>query len=559
MTLRRTQPYPFSPAGVSDALDGSNVMKGAMTALQNLIPFPGTKNLWGCRPAATNIADYSLIGGPFSSGFSSGFAFGIPGAGFISCFKVIGNIVYGMIASTTFAGHDYPFAFNLVTLTNVGVTGATAANTPVSPASTGDWTPPTMDLIGVRLVVTHPGFTGSGNVFFGYFDISDPLNPVWHGANTAGAVVLTAVPTAVKQFGQRAYFAINPPTGQPSIVASDVLNAIVVTNAGQVLTFGDNEQLTALGGLPLDNQLGGVIQALIVFKGVSNIFQVTGDFALTAGWSINSLNAATGTLSPSAVCSTPLGLAFISPEGLRIIDMNAHVSPPIGDAGNGVTAAFIYALEPSRTCAAANANVIRISVKNGAAAATPVQEYWYHINRQCWSGPHTFPASCIQPYKNMFVEAAFGVDHKLFESEVSQSSTSTFVENGTQTTFAWQTAMLPDTQQMCENNILEATINMAFSSGIDISVSAIDQNGTVYETVVVAPTGTTTLWGAFQWGQAQWLGAANALFPRELQWSEPLVFRRLALSATGDCGSGYLVGDAFLRYEQLGYLQQSAA
>jgi len=559
VTLSRTQPYPFSPAGVSDALDSSNVMKGAMAALQNLIPYPGTKNLWSCRPAAISRVDYSLIGGPFSSGFSSGFQFGLPGAGFISCIKVIGNVVYGMIASSVFAGHDYPFAFNLVTNTNLAITGITAANTPVSPASTGDWTPPTMDLIGVRLVVTHPGFTGAGNVFFGYFDISDPLNPVWHGANTAGAVVLTTVPTAVKQFGQRAYFAINPATGQPSIVASNVLDALTVTNAGQVLTFGDNEQLTALGALPLDNQLGGVIQALIVFKGVSNIFQVTGDFALTAGWSINSLNAATGTLSPLSVCSTPLGLAFISPEGLRIIDMNAHVSPPIGDSGKGVTSAFIYALEPSRTCAAANANLIRISVKNGGVAGTPVQEYWYHINRECWSGPHTFPASSIQPYRNTFIEAAYGVDHLLFQSDAALSSTSTFVENGTQMAFAWQTAMLPDTQQMCENNVLESTINMALAANVSMGISALDQNGTVLNSTVVTPTGAATQWGNFQWGQAQWLGAANALYPQEIQWSEPLVFRRLAYLVTGSCASGILIGDMFLRYEQLGYLQQPAA
>lgn len=559
MTLRRTQLYPFSPAGVSDALDASNVMKGAMTALQNLIPYPGTKNLWGCRPAATSLVDYSLTGGGFSSGFSSGFQSALPGAGFISCFKVVGNVVYGLIASSTFTGRDLPFAFNLVTLVPINVSGSTAANTPVSPASTGDWTPPTMDLIGVRLVVTHPGFTGAGGVFFGYFDISNPLAPVWHGANTAGAIVLTTVPTAVKQFGQRAYFEINPPTGQPSIVASDVLDALTVTNAGQVLTFGDNEQLTALGGLPLNNQLGGVIQALIVFKGVSNIFQVTGDYALTTGWSVNSLNAATGTLSPSSVCSTPMGLAFISPEGLRIIDLDAHISPPIGDAGNGVTSAFIYALEPSRTCATANANVIRISVKNGGVAGTPIQEYWYHINRQCWSGPHSFPASCIQPYKGTFIEAAAGVDHILFQSDAQQSSTSTFVENGTQMTFAWQPAMLPDTQQMSENNVLESTINMALAANVSIGVSALDQNGVVLNSTVITPSGSATVWGNFQWGQAQWLGAANALYPQEIQWDAPLVFRRLTYLVTGDCASGILIGDMFLRYEQLGYLQQPAA
>lgn len=544
MTLSRTQPYPFSPAGVSDALDGSNVMKGGMTTLANLIPYPGTRNLWGCRPAAIELIDL---------------ADDIAGAGFISTFKVIGNIMYGLVASSTFPGHDYPFAYDLLTDSYIAVTGATLNNTPVSPSSTGDWVPPTMDLIGVRLVVTHPGFNGTAGNYFGWFDISTPTIPTWNAGNTTGAISFTTAPSAVKQFGQRAYFAINPPVGQPSLVASDVLVATTVTNAGQVLTFGDNQQLTALGALGLDNQLGGLVQALMVFKGVSNIFQVTGDFALTLGWTVNSLNMATGTLSPLSVCSTPLGLAFVSPEGLRVIDFGAHVSPPIGDAGNGVSAAFIYALQPSRTCAAANANVIRISVQNGGVVGTPTQEYWYHMTRQCWSGPHSFPASLIATYSNTFIEVANGVNSKIFQSDATQSSTSTFVENGTQTTFAWLTTMLPDTQQMCENNILEATINMALAAGVNIGVSAIDQNGSVYQSVVISPTGSPTIWGNFQWGQAQWLGAANGLYPRELQWSEPLVFRRLCILATGDCASGLLLGDMFLRYEILNYLQQPAA
>lgn len=544
MSLRRTQPYPFSPVGVSDALDSSNVMKGAMLALQNLIPFPGTRNLWGCRPAATQLANLAAT---------------IAGAGFISTYKVIGNIMYGLVASSTFPGHDYPFAYNLLTNTVIAVTGATLNNTPTSPSTSGDWVPPIMDLIGVKLVVTHPGFNGTAGNYFGWFDISVPATPTWNAGNTSGAIAMTTAPSSVKQFGQRAYFAINPPSGQPSLVASDVLAATVVTNAGQVLTFGDNQQLTALGVLGLDNQLGGLTQALMVFKGVSNIFQVTGDFVVSIGWNVNSLNMATGTLSPLSVCSTPMGLAFASPEGLRIIDFNAHVSPPVGDAGDGVTAAFIYALAPSRTCAAANANVIRITVQNGGAPGTPVQEYWYHLTRQCWSGPHTFPASMLATYNNTFIEAASGVNALLFQSDAAQSSTSTYVENGNQLTFAWQTVMLPDTQQMCENNILEATINMALAAGINIGVSAIDQNGSVFQSVVISPTGGQTIWGNFQWGQAQWLGAANSLYPRELQWGQPLVFRRLSMMVTGQCASGVLIGDMFLRYEQLGYLQQPAA
>ena len=557
MSLSRSTPFPFSPVGTSDTLDGSNVMRGAMTSLANLVPAPGTKNLWQCRPASSGLVDFTTSGGPFSSGFSSGFQTGLQNPAAISCLKVVGNIVYGLIASDAFTGHDEPFAFNMVTLALLTVTGATSANTPITPSTSGEWSPPTMDVVGTKLVVTHPGYNGTAGNYFGWFDISTPTSPTWNAGNTSGAIVLTTAPTAVKQFGGRAYFAINPPTGQPSLVASDSLAATVVTNSGQVLTFGDNVQLTALGGLPLDNQLGGIVQALIVFKSAANVYQVTGDY--TTQWSINSLNAATGTLAPLSVCSTPKGLSFISPEGLRIIDFNAHISEPIGDAGNGITTSFIYAVTPSRIAAAANANVIRISVQNGFATGSPNQEYWYHINRQCWSGPHSFPATYICPYNNTFVMAAIGVDAILFQSDAAQTSTSTFVENGTQMTFTWQTAMLPDTQQMCENNILESTINMALAASVDIDVTAVDQNGSVMDTVTISPIGSATTWGNFQWGQSQWLGAANALYPRELQWTVPIVFRRLGVAAMGDCASGFLIGDMFLRYEQLGYLQQNAA
>lgn len=559
MTLRRSQPFPFSPVGVSDALDSSNVMKGAMTALQNLVPVPGTRNLWECRPASSLLVDFALSGGPFSSGFSTGFQLGFQNPTFVSCLKVVGNIAYGLIGSDAFPGHDEPWAFNLVTQTLVTVTGATSVNTPVSPSDSGDWTPPTLDVIGTKLVVTHPGFNGTGGNYFGWFDISNPAAPTWSAGNVSGAITFTTAPTAVKQFGGRAYYIVNPPTGQPGLYASDALDATVITNSGQVLTFGDNQQLTALGGLPLDNQLGGIIQSLIVFKGAANVYQVTGDFALSGGWVINSLNAATGTLAPWSVCPTPKGLAFISPEGLRIIDLNAHVSDPVGEAGNGITTPFVYSSTPSRIACAANANVIRISVQNDYATGSPQQEYWYHISRQCWSGPHSFPASCIQPYNNTFVMVAQGVDAKLFQSDVAQSSTSTFVENGTQMTLSWQTAMLPDTQQMCESNVLEATINMALAPSVNIGVSAIDQNGSILDSVTISPTGTATQWGNFQWGQAQWLGAANALYPRQLEFTIPIVFRRVAFTATGDCASGIKLGDAFFRYEMLGYLQQPAA
>src|SRR5262245_41209533 len=121
MSLRRSTPLTLVPRGLSDALDGTNVFSGAMASLQHLVPDPSTRGLWQCRPAAQNLAFLSGGGGggAFSPGFSPGFgpAGGGGGgpAGMISVMKVIGNMVYGMVASPDFPGHDAPFAYNLLT------------------------------------------------------------------------------------------------------------------------------------------------------------------------------------------------------------------------------------------------------------------------------------------------------------------------------------------------------------------------------------------------------------------------------------------------------------
>src|ERR1700748_2234586 len=133
MSLRNATPVRFSPSGLSDTLDGSNVFAGACASLANLIPDPSTKNLWQCRPASIQTTAFA--------GFTT--------PGFISAQMVVGTKIFGMIASGRTLGHDEPFAYDLVTGTFSTVSGITFANTPISPATTGDWTPPTMDLIGV--------------------------------------------------------------------------------------------------------------------------------------------------------------------------------------------------------------------------------------------------------------------------------------------------------------------------------------------------------------------------------------------------------------------------
>ena len=526
-----------------------------MAALQDLIPDPTTRELWQCRPAAVSLVNMGL--GGFSSGFSSGFtvnSFITPS--FISCMKVIGTRIYGMVSTQRFPGHDEPFIYDIPTGTFIPITGPAAGNTPTSPATSGPWNPPVMDLIGSKFIVAHPGFNGVGANFFGVLDITNPAAPTWTAANTS-TNALIAPPQWVVNFNGRCFFLVNPAGAQPAAYMSDQLNPTVITNASQILTFGDNVPLTCAAGLPLENQLGGIIQSLMIFKGVTNIYQVTGDFSLT-NLAINSLNVATGTFGPNTVCTTSKGMAFIAPDGLRVIDFNARVSDPIGHDGDGITVPFINALVPSRMAAAYNVGVYRVQVQNGVAAGNPKQQqWWYDIARSSWSGPHSQAASLLAPYAGTFIVTLQGAAGILWQSDPEQSSSSSFVENGVQLQWQWATPMLPDTYEMCEVSMIETTLNLALVPGVNIvSISVQDQNGAVLDQVQVVPGGAPTLWGIFKWGQSLWQGALNALYPRQCPWHYPVVFRRMGIVASGTSAPGIKVGRLYLRYELLGYLQQ---
>lgn len=534
------QPLVWSPHGASDTLDSSTAFNGAMSLLQDLIPDPSTKDLWQCRPAA--FLTLSLAGAGFNT------------PTFVSCFMIVGTYAYGMVSTARNPGQDEPFAFNLLTNTIVPITGVTVANTPISPQQSGLWSPPNMALVGPKIIVAHPGFTGAGGAFFGVLDISNPAAPTWTATNTA-PTALVVPPTWVSNFNGRCFFLVNPPAGQPAAYMSDSLVPTTITNGNQILTFGDNQPLTCAAGLPLENQLGGIIQSLIIFKGVNNLFQVTGDYALQ-NLAVNSLNVATGTFAPNTVHTTSQGIAFIAPDGLRVIDFTARVSDPIGVAGDGITAPFFSALTPSRMCAAYNGGVYRVQVQNGGMPGNPQQQWWFDFTRTVWSGPHTQAADLMAAYNNTFLVTLQGAGAKLWQSDQVQDATSTYVENGRQLQYQFATPMLPDTDQMAEVSMVQATLHVALVSGAVVTVSAQNQDMSILDTVTIAASGGQTLWGAFLWGQALWQGLQAALYPRRLNWHFPIVFRRMGILASGQSVQGLKIGRLHMRYQVLNYLQQ---
>jgi hypothetical protein len=203
---------------------------------------------------------------------------------------------------------------------------------------------------------------------------------------------------------------------------------------------------------------------------------------------------------------------------------------------------------------------LRISVQNGNAPGSPNQEYWYDFARGIWTGPHSFPPSLIQPYKNTFIMAPLGVPATLFQSDVVQSGTSTYVENSQQMTWNWSTAMLPDVDTMTENCVTESVLDLALSATIpSMAINALDQNGQILGSVAIASPGGATIWGAFTWGAAPWGGSPDALAPRQLPWAAPIVFTRLQLQATGQSSVGIKIGTLHMRYQILRYLTNLGA
>lgn len=535
--------YRFQPAGLSDALIEDFGFPGCCANLSNLIPHPSNKMLWQARPAAVQVASLGS-----ATGFSS--------TSFISAIAVVGNRVFGMAASSTFPGFDAPFCYDLITNTFQTISGITGLNIPASASSAyAKWTAPQIAVVGAFVVITHPGYDGVTH-FVGFINISNPASLSYTAGNTA-INGLTSVPTAVAQFNGRAYYLLNPASGQPGVQATDALLPNQITNPAFALTFGDNVPLSGFGYISLQSPLtGGVVQALLVFKDDSNIYQITGDFSTTI--SVNTLNVATGTPAINTICNSPLGVLFLSPDGVRLINLQGIVSSPIGWAGQGVVAPFIFAGVPSRAAAAATASVYRISVQNTLAPGSPVQEYWYDLNLQMWSGPHTFPASLIEPWQNTFIVTPLNVPGTLWRSDVQQAASSSYIENGNQLSYIFQTALFADSQQLARININEGFVKIAAFPGMPApSAFLLDQNGNILNTATLQAGGTPTIWGAFNWGAAVWDGVPNGLVQNPLQWQKPIVFNEGALRITGQSGAGFALGDIQSRAEILGYIPGS--
>ena len=258
MAIRNSHPVSFFAQGLSDALDQQSAFPGACQSLANAIFDRATRGAVLSRPGVTAATLFP--------GFSS--------PGVISVQLTVGTRIYGMIGTARTATFDEPFVYDTVANTFVTLTNVLAGNVPTTQATTGAWTPPTMDVIGTKVVVTHPGFSGAN--FFGWFDISVPATPSWNAGNTA-TNALPFKPQWVAQFFNRAYYGVNN-----AVYFSDSLaaTAISITNFAGVLTLGDTTSTTGASGLAFSTSSAGILSSLVVFK-ANSIYQISGDITGT--------------------------------------------------------------------------------------------------------------------------------------------------------------------------------------------------------------------------------------------------------------------------------------
>ncbi|MET3216091.1 UNVERIFIED_ORG: hypothetical protein ABIC48_003860 [Burkholderia territorii] len=538
MAIRNAKPVRFTPKGLCDAFDATDAFAGACQLLSNLVFDQGNPEIIVARPGVGSAA--TTFGG-----FAS--------PTYVSVHTVIGTVAYGMVSTARNPGFDEPFAFNLLTSSFITISGVTSANVPSSPATSGAWTPPTMAVVGTKILITHPGFSGLSTNFFGVIDVSNPSAPVWSSSNLA-TNPLTAVPTSVANFNNRAYFAVGN-----VLNFSDPLAPLTRTNASQAVTVGDTTPITVQSGLPIQTTSAGVIGALVVFK-AGQVWQVTGDLT-TNNLALNYISLTTGCIAPRSVVQGPFGIFFAGVDAPYILNFLGTLVPlssrPGTDFPADLQVPFQNTTQPSRISAAFAGNIYRVCVPTLIQGQQQTNDYWYDIRRKRWTGPHTFLYDCASQYGEAFVLSGAAQGAALFVSTTIPSSNSSYLDAGAAFLCHLRSSDFPKTGHMQQLQVVESTLELG-STGAQVffNLTALnDQNNTIASAFVTTPA-QGSIWDAFVWGRANWSSNSSIPHVYTIPWPIALVFQKMSLDVTVTPTNEIQIGTFYARYQDAGYTNQ---
>jgi hypothetical protein len=631
VTLRKQRTLTFKPHGVTDVIDGTNGVPGSLKAAVNLVPSMHTKNVWVPRPAITKSFDFSVLDpaagqgealieigdrvwGMIQSstfpGKSVPFCYDYTIPGFVTIQGInTGNLPnstansgdwippisaqVGAYLIFTHPGFALPNAFGWIDTTGLTDT-ATASTTSGSAALTAlskdtllaGWRPgmtvsgagiPTgtriqaVSVDGLTVTIS-ANATATATLVALAVAGGTPASPLWAAGNT-NVYPLPAVARTVAMFNGRAWYGV-----ANAAVFSDAGDPLQRTNANQALTIQNGLAITALATQPFSNQtvIGGMVNALLLFQGNVATWQIQGDQS-TNNLTLN-IVAEIGTDAPLSIVSVPPALRFIAPDGMRQINLDGTVSPPLGANGDGVALPFINAPYQSRICAAYNEDVYRVSVSGNVSLGGVVtvnlssEEYFYHEKLQAWSGPHTSPARLITESNRPALNHGFllfplqppgGTPTAVYFSNSRPLIDSTYQEFGTPLTWLLQTSLLPDSGDMFENAMVETSAALAVAPTDTISIVFRDERGVSLDSVAVAgfaiPASASgaygNQWNTMYWNQGVWGAIGGAiLMQRQLDWHVGLVFKQGSLVVQGVADASTAIGNLYLRYQRTGHM-----
>ncbi len=231
MPIQNSAPTKWVPKGLTDASDGTNSFPGAQQDLTNLIPDPSTAGIYVPRPAAQIETDFTGPNAP-------------TGPGVVQAMLTVGDLEYGMIASTLNAGKDEPYCYDLANAAFLPVAGITNANTPLTQPSAGDWVPPIVAQVASRVIVTHPGFPG-GTIKFGWFDVSGFSEVVL--GNTHSNTTIDGNPSILGLQPGMAVSGTGIPANTAVVATADFILATSAFLQGNMLTLINDSAGIAVG------------------------------------------------------------------------------------------------------------------------------------------------------------------------------------------------------------------------------------------------------------------------------------------------------------------------
>jgi hypothetical protein len=296
----------------------------------------------------------------------------------------------------------------------------------------------------------------------------------------------------VSIFNDRAYFGV----GNVEYY-SDVLNPLNMNAPTNSLTLGGNDPV--LVSIPQSffvTQSGGVAFALLVFKGLQ-IWQIFGDLA-TTNLTLTKLSDGVGTSCPRSPANTPMGVMFVATDGVRVVGQDGQ----IGVANADLRLPFLNTLSPTRVAAAYNTGFYRICTSFLKGGSMVKVEYWYDLERKLWCGPHSLTYDCITPYSSGFLVSGPTYTGSLLQSNVlPNEQTDFYTEFGSNLTWTYQTALIPEFRAMPGWTLNETSIFMGYQLQQNITCDILDASFNVLGTYILqtnflAPSNATN-WQIF--------------------------------------------------------------